>query len=143
FRRLASRRQPGSSFKPIVSYAPALESGKFTPTSLLSNEKQCFGDYCPKNLHGYSNTSDMTPALTKSENNPAVWLLNEVGVGTGVKYAQEMGIKMDKNDRNLAIALGGLTHGTNTLEMAGAFSVFGNGGQYNEPYSIKSIVDHD
>ncbi|WP_334071274.1 transglycosylase domain-containing protein [Paenibacillus sp. A14] len=143
FSRLDSRRQPGSSFKPIVSYAPALESGKFTPTSLLSNEKQCFGDYCPKNLHGYSKTIDMTTALTKSENIPAVWLLNEVGVGTGVKYAQEMGIKMDENDRNLAIALGGLTHGTNTLEMAGAFSVFGNGGQYNEPYSIKSIVDHD
>jgi len=143
FSRLDSRRQPGSSFKPIVSYAPALESGKFTPTSLLSNEKQCFGDYCPKNLHGYSKTIDMTTALTKSENIPAVWLLNEVGVGTGVKYAQEMGIKMDKNDRNLAIALGGLTHGTNTLEMAGAFSVFANGGQYQEPYSIKSIVDHD
>lgn len=143
FSRLDSRRQPGSAFKPIVSYAPALESGQFTPQSQISNEKQCFGDYCPKNLHGYSKTIDMTTALTKSENIPAVWLLNQVGVGTGVKYAQEMGIKMDKDDRNLAIALGGLTHGTNTLEMAGAFSVFANGGEYNAPYSIKVIQDHD
>ncbi|MDN4071253.1 PBP1A family penicillin-binding protein [Paenibacillus vini] len=143
FSRLNSRRQPGSAFKPIVSYAPALDTDKFDINSPLSNEKQCFGDYCPRNLHGYSKTIDMTTALTKSENIPAVWLLNEVGVGTGVKYAQNMGIKMDKDDRNLAIALGGLTHGTNTLEMAGAFSVFANGGEYNQPYTIKMIKDHD
>lgn len=143
FSRVTSRRQPGSTFKPIVSYAPALESGKFKPNSLISNEKQCFGDYCPKNLHGYSKTIDMTTALTKSENIPSVWLLNEVGVGAGLKMASDMGITMDKDDRNLAIALGGLTYGTNTLEMAGAFSVFANGGNYNEPYSIKSIQDHD
>ncbi|MEF2967292.1 PBP1A family penicillin-binding protein [Paenibacillus sp. M1] len=143
FSRINSRRQPGSAFKPIVSYAPALETGKFTPDSLLSNEKQCFGDYCPKNLHGYSKTIDMTTAITKSENIPAVWLLNEIGVKTGLKYAEEMGITLDKNDRNLAIALGGLTQGTNTLEMAGAYSVFANGGKYNAPYSIKMIVDHD
>lgn len=143
FSRVTSRRQPGSAFKPIVSYAPALESGKFTVNSLISNEQQCFGDYCPKNLHGYSKTIDMTTALTKSENIPAVWLLNEVGVGTGLKMAKDMGITMDKDDRNLAIALGGLTYGTNTLEMSGAFSVFANGGNYNEPYSIKSIQDHD
>ena len=143
YSRLNSRRQPGSAFKPIVSYAPALESGKFTPDSQIPNNKQCFGDYCPTNLHGYSNTINLTTALTKSENIPAVWLLNEVGAGTGVKYAQEMGITMDKNDRNLAIALGGLTYGTNTLEMAGAFSVFANGGEYNPPYSIKQIVDHN
>ncbi|MCM3702760.1 PBP1A family penicillin-binding protein [Paenibacillus macerans] len=143
YSRLNSRRQPGSAFKPIVSYAPALESGKFTPDSQIPNNKQSFGNYSPTNMHGYSNTINLTTALTKSENIPAVWLLNEVGVGTGVKYAQEMGIKMDKNDRNLAIALGGLTYGTNTLEMAGAFSVFANGGEYNPPYSIKQIVDHN
>ncbi len=143
FSRLNSRRQPGSAFKPIVSYAPALESGEFSVNTPLNNEKQCFGDYCPRNLHGYSKTIDMKTALTKSENIPAVWLLNEVGVGTGVKFAEKMGIKMDKADRNLAIALGGLTHGTNTLEMAGAFSVFANGGEYNAPYSIKMIQDHD
>lgn len=143
FSRLDSRRQPGSTFKPIVSFAPALDTGKFTPDSMVSNEKQCFGNYCPNNLGGsYSKTISFRTALTKSINIPAVWLLNEVGVSTGVKYATEMGITMDKDDRNLAVALGGLTHGTNTLEMAAAFSVFANQGKYNEPYSIKSIVDH-
>ncbi|GJM69283.1 hypothetical protein HMSSN036_14990 [Paenibacillus macerans] len=96
YSRLNSRRQPGSAFKPIVSYAPALESGKFTPDSQIPNNKQCFGDYCPTNLHGYSNTINLTTALTKSENIPAVWLLNEVGAGTGVKYAQEWASRWTK-----------------------------------------------
>lgn len=142
FSRLNSQRQPGSAFKPIVSYAPALDTGAFQSSSMLNNEKQCFGNYCPRNLHGYSKTIDMTTAITKSENIPAVWLLNQIGVKTGVKYAKEMGITLDKNDSNLAIALGGLTKGTNTLEMAGAFSTMANLGQYNEPYSVKSIKDH-
>ncbi|WP_025694962.1 transglycosylase domain-containing protein, partial [Paenibacillus durus] len=69
-----SRRSPGSSIKPIVSYAPAIESGQFSMNSQISNAKQCFGDYCPTNLHGYSSSISMTEALTKSENIPAVWL---------------------------------------------------------------------
>ncbi|WP_223066273.1 transglycosylase domain-containing protein [Paenibacillus caui] len=142
FSRIASRRQPGSAFKPIVSYAPALDSGKFTADSRLSNEKQCFGNYCPKNLHGYSQTISMTEAITKSENIPAVWLLNQIGVKTGVTYAKKMGITMDDQDNNLALALGGMTKGTNVLEMAEAYSVFANGGRYNEAYSIKQILDH-
>lgn len=143
FSRLNSQRQPGSALKPIVSYAPALDTGAFSPSSQLSNEKQCFGNYCPRNLHGYSKTIDMTTAITKSENIPAVWLLDQIGVKTGVKYATEMGITLDKNDSNLAIALGGLTKGTNTLEMAGAYSTLANLGVYNAPYSVKSIVNHD
>ncbi|GGA24790.1 penicillin-binding protein 1F [Paenibacillus physcomitrellae] len=143
FSRINSRRQPGSAFKPIVAYAPALESGKFTMDSELSNEKQCFSDYCPTNLHGYSKTIGMTEAITKSENIPAVWLLNQIGVKTGISYAEKMGIKLDKNDNNLAIALGGLTQGTTVKEMAAAYSVFGNEGRYNDPYSIKQVVNQE
>ncbi|WP_433946563.1 PBP1A family penicillin-binding protein [Paenibacillus sp. SN-8-1] len=145
FSRVEARRQPGSAFKPIVDYAPALDTKKFTPDSRLSNEKQCFanGTYCPGNLHGYSKTIGMTDALEESANIPAVWLLDQVGVKTGVEYAKKMGITMDPNDANLAIALGGLTKGTNTLEMAEAYSVFANGGYHNPAYSIKSIQGPD
>ncbi|WP_379126830.1 PBP1A family penicillin-binding protein [Paenibacillus sp. sgz500958] len=138
-----SRRSPGSSFKPIVSYAPALESGKFTIDSQLSNEKQCFGKYCPNNMHGYSTSISMIDALTKSENIPAVWLLNEIGVNTGFKFAQSLGITLGDDDKNLALALGGMSKGTNTLEMAQAYSAFANGGELREAYSIKSIVNSD
>ncbi|MBW4080391.1 transglycosylase domain-containing protein [Paenibacillus sp. S150] len=136
-----SRRSPGSAFKPLVAYAPALESGKFTNDSMLSNEKQCFGTYCPNNLHGYSRTISMTDALTKSENIPAVWLLNEIGVNTGFQFAKKLGIDLKDEDKNLSLALGGMSQGTNTLEMAQAYSAFANGGELREAYSIKSIVN--
>ncbi|WP_211747878.1 penicillin-binding protein 1A [Paenibacillus sp. Marseille-Q4541] len=142
-RATSSYRQPGSAFKPIASYAPALETGKFTKNSSLSNAQQCFGDYCPRNLHGYSSTIGMADAITKSENIPAVWLLNEIGVGTGFDFAKKLGITMTDEDRNLSMALGGLNKGTNTLEMAEAFSAFANRGQYQEGYTIKEIVDSD
>ncbi|WP_434750719.1 PBP1A family penicillin-binding protein [Paenibacillus amylolyticus] len=136
-----SRRQPGSAFKPIVSYAPALESGQYSANSALSNAKQCFSNYCPGNLHGYSSTISMTEAITKSENIPAVWLLDKIGVNTGVNFAKSVGIQLTDQDKNLAIALGGLSKGTNTLEMAQAYSAFANLGEYQQAYSIKSIED--
>ncbi|WP_342561303.1 PBP1A family penicillin-binding protein [Paenibacillus sp. FSL R7-0345] len=138
-----SRRSPGSSIKPVVAYAPALESGKFTSSSMLSNEKQCFGSYCPNNLHGYSSTISMSTAITKSENIPAVWLLNEIGVNTGFQFAKKLGINLSDDDKNLALALGGVSQGTNTLEMAQAYSAFASGGELREAYSIKSIENSD
>ncbi|MEK4851766.1 PBP1A family penicillin-binding protein [Paenibacillus sp. FSL H7-0756] len=138
-----SRRSPGSAFKPLVSYAPALESGKFTNDSMLSNEKQCFGKYCPNNLHGYSKSISMSDALTKSENIPAVWLLNEIGVNTGFQFAKKLGINLKDEDKNLSLALGGMSEGTNTMEMAQAYSAFANGGELREAYAIKSIADSD
>ncbi|WP_025697149.1 transglycosylase domain-containing protein, partial [Paenibacillus forsythiae] len=136
-----SRRSPGSSIKPIVSYAPAIESDQFSMSSQISNAKQCFGDYCPTNLHGYSSTISMTEALTKSENIPAVWLLNEIGVGTGFDFAKKMGIGLQDDDKNLSLALGGMSKGTNTLEMAQAYTAFANGGELRQAHAIKSITD--
>ncbi|WP_339272358.1 PBP1A family penicillin-binding protein [Paenibacillus sp. FSL K6-1330] len=138
-----SRRQPGSALKPIVSYAPALESGKFTKDSRLSNKQQCFGtNYCPRNLHGYSETIGMPEAIQRSENIPAVWLLNQIGVKTGFEFAQSLGIKMTEGDANLSLALGGMNTGTNTFEMAQAFSAFANGGEFKEAFAIKQIKDN-
>ena len=142
FNRAAnSRRQPGSAFKPIASYAPALDSGKFTVDTPLSNEKQSFGGYSPKNLHGYSQTVSMRDALAESINIPAVWVLNQIGVDTGYNFAKSLGIPLTDNDHNLSIALGGLSTGTNTLEMAQAYNSFANGGKFMDAYAIKSIRD--
>lgn len=141
FSRVTSRRQPGSAFKPIISYAPALESGKFTPNSLLSNEKQCFGNYCPTNLHGYTSTVTMDEAIQDSINIPAVWTLNQIGIDTGLAFAKSVGFSLTDQDRNLALALGGLSTGTNTLEMAQAYRTFADGGTYTPAYAVKSIVD--
>ena len=143
--RVESQRQPGSSFKPIVSYGPALETGNYTPDSTLRDDKICYnnGKYCPKdsNKNPYVGAIAMKDAIKGSINQPAVWLLNEIGVSTGVKFASKLGIDLDKNDRNLAIALGGLTKGVTPVQMARAYGTFANGGQLQDAHAVLKITD--
>ena len=139
--RAVKQRQPGSSFKPIIDYGPALESGNFFPWTTVQDVKQCFGDYCPSNTNQYKGTIPMSQAIKESRNVSAVWLLNEIGIGKGLEFAKRLGIDLGPEDRNLSIALGGLTNGVTPLQMARAYSAFANGGKLYEPHSILKIVD--
>lgn len=145
--RVTVKRQPGSSFKPIVSYAPAVETGEWFPWSTLRDDKECFGDYCPTDLgsNKYVGAIDMETALKKSTNLPAVWLLNEIGLKTGYEFAEKLGITFaeDKKDYNLSLALGGMTEGVTPIEMAEAYNTFANGGNYYPSYTIKQIADRN
>lgn len=139
-RAVSDARQPGSTFKPISVYAPALEAG-WEPYDLLRDELIDYGGYQPRNYDGkYRGKVTMLEAVKYSYNAPAVWLLNEIGVGTGVSYAQAFGF--DKVERKLGIALGDV--GASPLQMASAFGTFANHGLRMEPYLIERIVDrHD
>jgi len=140
--RAVQPRQPGSSFKPIAVYGPALETGEWFPWSSLTDEKRCYGDYCPKNPNGkYAGKITMRQALKESRNASTVWLLNEIGVDRGIEFAKRLGIELDKDDRNLAIALGGLTRGVTPMEMATAYSVFASGGVSVDPHAIVRVED--
>jgi len=142
YNRAIDKRQPGSAFKPIAAFAPAIETGDWHPNSMLEDTKQSYGKYSPRNLSGkYSGTITMADAVRHSINQPTVWLLNEIGVKKGYEFAKSLGIKMDKEDRNLAIALGGLTHGASPLEMARAYSAFANNGTLHTTHTIVSIKD--
>ncbi|MFX3636655.1 MAG: PBP1A family penicillin-binding protein [Candidatus Pristimantibacillus sp.] len=137
--RVEVTRQPGSAFKPITSYGPALETGDYIPSTVLKNDKKCFGDYCPKDSKGATPIT-MQDAIKHSRNLPAVWMLNEIGVKTGMDFAKKLGFDLDSsNDRNLAIALGGLTNGVTPIQMAEAYSVFANGGKSVDPHTIVKI----
>ncbi len=116
------QRQPGSAIKPLAVYAPALENG-YHYDSDLSNKRQKFGKngYEPVNVDNqYSTTIPMYQALAQSKNVPAVWLLNKIGVSTGVSYLKKFGITVSKSDQNLALALGGVSTGVSPLQMARA-----------------------
>jgi penicillin-binding protein 2A len=140
--RAVQPRQPGSAFKPIAVYGPALESGDWYPWSKLQDEKKCYGDYCPTNPGGkYAGSITMRQALKESRNASTVWLLNEIGVDRGLEFAKRLGIELDADDRNLAIALGGLTRGVTPMEMATAYSVFASGGVSVDPHAIVRIED--
>lgn len=142
FNRAVAPRQPGSSFKPIAVYAPAIESGNWSPYSTLRDDKQCFGKYCPSD-HGrnkYVGPISMMDAVKRSVNLPAVWLLDQIGMKTGYNFAKSLGIPLTDEDKNLAIALGGLTKGASPLNMAQAYSAFANGGRMYEAHAITEIT---
>lgn len=144
--RALVKRQPGSSFKPLVVYAPAIETGNYQPYSMLKDEETTYkGGYSPRNYDGvYRGQVNMFEAVRKSINAPAVALLNEIGVNKGIEFVTKMGITLDaEKDRNLAIALGGLTYGATPLQMAQAYSAFPNNGIMYKAHAIREIVDSE
>jgi len=138
------KRQPGSSIKPLAVYSPALQNG-YHYDSELSNKLQKFGknNYEPRNVDNqYSDKIPMYQALAQSKNVPAVWLLDKIGVNKGVQSVENFGIKVPKDDQNLALALGGLSTGVSPLQMARAYSAFANKGNLpNNSYFITKITD--
>lgn len=140
--RATAARQPGSSIKPLVVYAPAIESGKYNPFSVLEDKEQCYSNYCPRNYDGvYRGQVDLSLAVKKSINQPAVWLLNQIGLKKGMQFASNLGITFDAKDNNLAIALGGMTQGVSPMQMAQAYSAFPNNGVLNKAHAITKIED--
>ncbi|MDR6724205.1 penicillin-binding protein 2A [Paenibacillus amylolyticus] len=135
-------RQPGSAFKPIIAYGPALESGKFNANSILQDKRVRYGSYQPSNLGGrYQGSITMTEALRKSVNAPAVWLLNETGMQRAQQFAAHLGIELGQEDLHLSSALGGLHQGVSPLKMAQAYTVFANQGRFNTAHLIREITD--
>lgn len=135
------KAQPGSSFKPIAVYTPALEEG-WKITDMLKDEPMKFGSYQPSNYdHQYAGEVPMYEAVKESKNVSAVWLLNELGMNKGVDSVKRFGIRLDKENENLSMALGGLQNGVSPLEMAEAFSVFPNKGNRIKAHVIRKIVD--
>jgi len=124
-------RQPGSTMKPLAVYTPALEAGyKFD--SELVDKKKSYGTnhYTPKNYNNvYQGKVPMYEALAQSMNAPAVWLLNQIGVSRGYDSVKDFNIPVTKKDKNLALALGGMSAGFTPQQMAGAYTAFANGGK--------------
>lgn len=138
--RVNVKRQPGSTFKPLAVYAPALEFGGFQPYSLLKDEKIDYDGYVPRNYDDkYRGAVTMYEAVRDSINASAVWLLNEIGIDTSLSLLTKFGF--DIKDRGLAIALGGLTDGVTPMQLANAYQVFANEGKRIEPYFIKEIYN--
>ncbi|MGO4887473.1 transglycosylase domain-containing protein [Anaerobacillus sp. MEB173] len=138
--RVQVKRQPGSAFKPLAVYLPALESGTFQPYSLLKDEPLIYDGYQPRNYtNRYEGELTMYDAITMSANAPAVWLLNEVGIDSAKKTVRELDISFP--DDGLAIALGGLKNGVTPLELAKAYRPFAKEGRVVEPYFIEKIYD--
>ncbi|MGM0470806.1 MAG: transglycosylase domain-containing protein [Bacillota bacterium] len=148
-----ARRQPGSAFKPFV-YTTAIKQG-LSPGSIIDDSLKSYqikhndqDQWIPKNYNDkYLGPTTLRVGLAKSINVMAVKLLDEVGIDNTIQTAEEMGISSlvkqgRKNDRNLPLALGGLTKGISPLEMATSYGVLANQGIKTEPISILKVVDN-
>jgi penicillin-binding protein 1A len=132
-----ARRQPGSSFKPFV-YSLALNSGEYTPATLIADAPEVFEQWRPRNFEewAYEGHVRLRPALAKSINMVAVRLIRDVGPENVVAYVRQLGIESPL-DPNPALALG--ASAVTPVEMAEAYAVFASGGIHAEPRLIEEI----
>jgi len=144
-RAVQSRRQPGSSFKPII-YAAAIDKG-YTPATVMIDSPIAFQDdegdsvWKPQNYdRKYSGQILLRNALEKSVNVVTVKILQDIGVNYAIGYARKLGIT-SVLEPNLSIALG--SSGVSLLELVRAYSVFDNAGDLIQPVFITKISDQN
>ena len=136
--RGTSKRQAGSSFKPLATVAPGLETGTITASTLFYDVKTTFG----KNYTvGSSNhgIEDMRTILTKSCNVPEIKLLSIMGIDKSTSFLSSIGIDTSTSDAGLSMALG--TVDVSPLQMAAGFAMIANGGVYIEPTFYTKVTD--
>ncbi|HDP79339.1 MAG TPA: PBP1A family penicillin-binding protein [Spirochaetes bacterium] len=141
------RRQPGSSFKPMV-YAAAVEDRVITPSSILNDERTTFkGGYSPKNYDGkYLGKVTSRDALSKSINVVAVKVLEKTGYSTLFRFLKRSldlsGAELDRRfGKTLSLALG--AYEISPMECCVLHAVLINGGQYVKPYGIRHVKDYN
>lgn len=144
-RATKTTRQPGSTFKIIACYAPALDAGGMTLASVEDDAPLTVGSKTYNNYdHTYKGFTNLRTAITRSMNIVTVKTLQEIGVDLGYQYAEDFGFTtLDENDKNLGISLGGLTKGVTNLELTSAYAAIANQGEYIAPSFYTQVLDHD
>lgn len=142
-RAFQSYRQPGSTIKPIIVYAPALDNG-YTSNSLVKNirvEEAKVKGADVKSLSG--NTMTLREAVVRSRNGAAWWVYDDITPTLGMSYLTKMRFDhIVPSDYYPAAALGGFTYGATTEEMAGAYSALADRGIYKEPTCLMKLVNN-
>ncbi|MBU8567853.1 PBP1A family penicillin-binding protein [Virgibacillus pantothenticus] len=135
--------QAGSTFKPIISYGPAIEYNKISTYHQINDDKPYPIPGTNKTIRNwnrqYAGWMTARHALNQSLNVPAVKVLEEVGYDKAKEFAEGLGIKFADNKILIGDAIGGTKTEVTPLQLAGAFRAFGNEGLYNEPYSVTKV----
>ena len=147
-----THRSPGSTIKPILVYAPAIENNLIYPASIVPDTKvsipQGNGTYWQPTNYGNTITNQFLTvryALFRSFNNPVIKIYQTIlqkGINAG-EYLKKMGIKGITEDeyQNIALSIGGTRTGPTVLEQTSAFSTLANGGEHHDAYLIEKIED--
>ena len=148
-----TRRQPGSTFKILAVYAPALDSAGRTLATVYKDEPYSYQDGTPVRNAEETYSGDVTirQAIVRSLNVPAVKCLTEITPKVGFDYAEKFGIstlvESEKTDAGTysdigqTLALGGITYGVTNLELTGAYAAIAYDGQYIRPSFYTQVLD--
>ena len=144
-RATQARRQPGSAFKPVSTYAAAVDAYGYLPTSIVDDTPRTFeGGYAPRNAGGNSyGAVTLREALARSLNIATVGLAEKVGTAAVRTYAARFGIVLAPQDVNLSLALGSLTDGVSPAALGAAYCALANGGVCENAHLIRAIEDAD
>lgn len=150
-RATQATRQPGSTIKPLVVYAPALEKGGFFPGTVLDDMPVKYNGgngtvWAPVDFDtetsGWKGRITMRYAVENSVNVYAVKLMNLIGIDYAWTFGKErLGLPLENNDKVLSLSLG--TTQVSTLDMASAYGVFANNGVRVTPHAIEKVLDSD
>ncbi|HZP03540.1 MAG TPA: PBP1A family penicillin-binding protein [Terracidiphilus sp.] len=144
-------RPTGSTFKPFV-YATAFQTAVegtmlpgqtklFSPVTMISDVQNTYGEgtpyqYTPRNYHGeYYGDVTARYALMRSDNNATISLASMVGFDRVAELARDAGIKSARGTPSVAIG----TYSATPLDIAGAYTVFANGGVHLDPWMLASV----
>lgn len=154
-RATGTYRQPGSTFKVLAAFLPAMDTGGYTLASTFDDSYYYYGtgqenagdDTTIKNWYssGYEGLSPIRKGIWHSMNIVAVRSFDAAGASTSLSYLKQMNFSQidEVKDRNISLALGGTTTGVSVLEMTAGYSTIANGGIYTEPRFYTKILDHD
>lgn len=144
-------RQPGSTIKPLLDYAPGLDMGIFNKDTRFLDEPYSYPNGVKVNTAWgkYFGSVDMTQALCYSLNVPAIKALTQVTPEKGLEYLKKMNFdhilyepdEQGQSDVHLASALGGFTYGVSNLQMTAAYATFANNGIYIKPRLYTKVID--
>ena len=143
-------RAPGSSFKPLAVYAPAIELGLITPSTLVNDApreevEMSQNQWYPNNSDfKYRGIIDIATGVRLSLNTVAAQVLDKLGLDASTNFLKnKLGItSLVPDDYNYAsLALGELTNGMSVLEMAQAYCTFDNSGIFTEARTYSRVTD--
>ncbi|MCY8349752.1 PBP1A family penicillin-binding protein [Bacillus haynesii] len=140
-----TKRQPGSTIKPILDYGPVIENKKWSTYEQINDEpyKYSTGQEIRNYDGNYKRWISMREALVDSRNIPAVKAFQAAGKDNVMNFAKGLGLSIDKDELHESYAIGGFKEGLSPLQMAGAYSAFGNNGYYNEPHTVTAVEFND
>ncbi len=164
-RATQAKRQPGSTFKVLAAYLPAIDTMGFTLGDVYDDVPYTIdvpgsGPYTPNNwyntktsAYNFWGLSTIREGIQWSMNLLAIKTIADIGIDTGFDYLKRLGFTtlIEKEERNgqiftdkvISLPLGGVTDGVTLIELTAAYGAIANGGVYTEPIFYTKVLNHD